>query len=85
MAITTLDGIVAGYVEQIQPFNKQSVTTVAGGYFSLFDAPGQPGAGSLSIGNTTTGVIPTKATAGSFPFVNSGNSHLARASAGSSA
>jgi hypothetical protein len=84
MAITTLDGIVGGFVEQIFPFTKSSITTVAGGYFSLWAAAGQPGLGSLSIGNTTTGLIPTDATDGAFPFTNSTNSYLARAAAGSS-
>lgn len=83
MAILDVDAFIAGLLEPVCGFNKQSITTVAGGYFSLWDAPGQPGAGSLSIGNTTTGVIPTDATAGAFPFTNpsSGNSYLARAAA----
>ena len=86
MAILTGDNLIAGLLEQIAAFNKQSITTVAGGYFSLWDVAGQPGAGSLSIGNTTVGVIPTDATAGAFPFANpgSGNSYLAMARAASS-
>lgn len=86
MAITTMDGLVAALPGQLLAFTKASVTSVAGAWASLWAAAGQPGAGSLSIGNTTTGVIPTDATTGAFPFTNpvSGNSYLARAQAASS-
>ena len=39
-------------------------TTVALAPFSVFDLAGQPGAGTLAIGNTANGVVHTKATAG---------------------
>jgi hypothetical protein len=82
MAITTLDQLVAAFPGQLLAFTKASVASVAGAFISLWAAAGQPGAGSLAIGNTTTGVIPTDATAGAFPFSNPGGgnlSYLARA------
>jgi hypothetical protein len=70
MAITTIDGLVAALAAaQRLIVQKASITTVAAFYYSLWGAAGAPGAGSLSIGNTTSGVIPTDATAGA-PVVN---------------
>jgi hypothetical protein len=71
---------------QRMPFTKASLTTVAGGYFSLWSAVGQPGAGTVSAGNITTGAICTSATAGAFTYANAGtgNIYLNRATAGSS-
>lgn len=45
-------------------------TTVARIPFSLFDIAGVPGAGTLNIGNTANGVVPTDATAG-YPIIPS--------------
>jgi hypothetical protein len=72
--------------QQRLPFTKASLTSVAGGYISLWSAAGQPGQGALAIGNTTTGIIPTSATAGSFTYANagSGNLYLAKAACSSS-
>lgn len=71
MTITTMSELVAALGgAQRMAVTKAGVTGVAGGYTSMFAAAGQPGAGSLAIGNTTTGVIPTDATAGAFPFNN---------------
>lgn len=49
-------------------------TTVALSPFSVFDIAGNPGAGTLAIGNTANGVSHTKATAGypSFPDAPAG-------------
>lgn len=53
MAITTLDGLLAA-AKIIAPFYKTTTrTTVAGGWFSLFDIAGNPGAGVLAGGETT--------------------------------
>lgn len=53
MAITTLDGLLAS-AKVINPFYKTATrTTVAGGWFSLFDIAGNPGAGVLAGGETT--------------------------------
>lgn len=87
LAITTMNQLISALPGQSAGFTKASVTSVAGGYISLWGAAGNPGAGSLSVGNTTTGAIPTAATAGSFTFTNpSGGqlSYLARLTANSS-
>jgi hypothetical protein len=70
VAITTMDGLVAAIAAgQRMVWQKASVTTVAAFYYSLWSATGAPGAGSLTIGNTTSGLIPTDTTAGA-PVVN---------------
>lgn len=87
MAITSTDLLLAGLVEKIFPFNKSSITTVGGAFYTLWNATGIPGAGSLSIGNTGAGDIPTDATDGAWPFTNPGGgvlTYLARLFAGSS-
>ena len=87
MAIATMSQLVAALPGFRQAITKASVTSVAGGYISLWAAAGSPGAGSLSIGSTTTGTIPTDATAGAFPFTNPTApvlTYLARAAAASS-
>lgn len=86
MAITTMDGVVASFPGQRRPISKTSFTTVAGAYSTLLNATGQPGAGTLTISNTTTGVIPTSATDGAVPFTNpgAGNSYLMQAEFSSS-
>jgi hypothetical protein len=64
MAITTRDGWFAAPKQRII-WNKTSArTTVAGGWFSMFELAGSPGAGTLAGTSTTTGVVPTDATAG---------------------
>ena len=70
MSISTLDGYI-GAAKQVITWNKTTArTTVAAIPFSLFDVAGNPGAGTLSAGNTANGIVPTDATAG-YPAVNS--------------
>lgn len=69
MAITTLDGYIAAAKQKI-PFTKTATrTTVANGWFSLFDIAGQPGAGTLAGTSTTAGVVPDDTTTGT-PSIN---------------
>ena len=69
MAITTLDGYIAA-PKQCCPYVKTAAaTSVAQIYFTIFDKAGQPGAGTLAIGNTANGVVPTDAVAG-YPVIN---------------
>jgi hypothetical protein len=69
MAITNGDTYI-GASKQLIPYKKTTaITTVAQLMFSLLDVAGNPSAGSLSIGNTTNGLVPTDATAG-FPVIN---------------
>lgn len=64
MALTTVDGLVSAYKQTIDITKTGSVTTVALNPSTLLDAAGMPGAGTLTVGNTTTGLVPTDATAG---------------------
>jgi len=68
MAITTLDGLIASSKERVRWTRTATRTTVANGWFSLFNIAGHPGAGTLAIGNTANGLVPTDATAG-YPLV----------------
>lgn len=82
MTITTRDGLIAA-AKIIAPLYKTTTrTTVAGGWFSMFDVAGNPGAGTLAIGNTANGVVHTDATAGypSIPF-SANRSYLSRLAA----
>jgi len=69
MAITTLDQLIAAPSQKISYIKTNTVTTVAAIPFSVFDRNGNPGAGTLAIGNTANGVVPTDATAG-YPKIN---------------
>ena len=82
MAITTLDGAIAGMQPPRQIAKAASGTLVAGRPFSYWASVGTPGAGSFDAtlnGATLTG----NAVAGQIPRGNpvSGNAHLARFSA----
>lgn len=75
MPITDLNGIIGGRKGQVHILKSAAQPThVAGGTHSFWNATAIPGAGSYAIGNTTTGVIPTDATAGAatFPAPGSG-------------
>lgn len=65
MAVTNMDTLVAALAGgEIVPFNKASITTVAGTMYSLWTAAGQPGAGSAP----GAAAIPTVSTAGAMAF-----------------
>lgn len=64
MAITTVDGLVAAQKDVIGITKVAAATTVAGQWHTLLDRSGFPGSGSLAVGNTANGVVPTDATAG---------------------
>ena len=64
MAITTLNGIIAAVKRRVVWQKTASQTTVAFIPWSLFDVAGQPGAGTLAVGNTANGIVPTDAIAG---------------------
>ena len=66
---TTLDGLIASSKQRITMLKTTSRTTVATAPFSVFDIAGNPGAGVLAGTSTTTGVVPTDATAGT-PTIN---------------
>lgn len=64
MAITTLDGLIAAVKRRVILAKTATRTSVASIPFSVFDLAGNPGAGTLSFGNTANGVVPTDSTAG---------------------
>lgn len=69
MAITTVDGYVAATKQRVPWAKTGTRTTVATGWFSLFDLAGNPGAGTLAAGNTANGIAPTDLTTG-YPVLN---------------
>lgn len=69
MTIGTFDQLKAAAVQRIRMKRTASVTAVAAQPTTVWQAAGAPGAGTLAIGNTTTGVVPTDATAG-YPPIN---------------
>jgi hypothetical protein len=64
MAITTLDGYIGSTKQYVTYFKTASITSVAAIPFTMFHLAGVPGAGTLAIGNTANGVVPTDAVAG---------------------
>jgi hypothetical protein len=64
MAITTLDGLIAASRQRAVLKKTTTRATIANGWFSMFDIAGNPGAGTLAIGNTANGLAHTDATAG---------------------
>lgn len=85
MAITTIDGVLAG-MQYPRMFAKAVTNTiVAGRPFSVWDRGGIPGAGSFDT--TLNGATLSGATNGALPFTNpgSGNTYLNRFIAVSSA
>ena len=69
MTITTLDGIIAAAKQRILLTKSGSRTSVAAAGCSVFELAGNVGAGTLAGTSTTTGVVPTDATAGC-PTIN---------------
>lgn len=64
MAIITEDNLIACIKQNLTLKKTGAVTTIANAPFSLWSAAGNPGAGTLAGTSTTTGVVPTQATAG---------------------
>jgi hypothetical protein len=69
VAISTADGWFAAARQRVRIAKTASATTVAAQQFSTFALAGNPGAGTLAVGNTTTGVLFANTTAGS-PQIN---------------
>jgi hypothetical protein len=69
MAITTGDGVIAAAKQEVTIVKTQTATTVAAQWHTTFDRAGNPGAGTLNVGNTANGLVPTDVTAG-FPLIN---------------
>lgn len=80
MAITTQDGLVAalGGAQRLIHV-KANVTAVSGRTTALWSAAGQPGVGSVVLGQAAAGVVPLDSDSGYQTFTNpgAGNSYLA--------
>lgn len=64
MTIASLNDYIASAKQNVY-FNKTtSRTAIASSWFSVFDEPGDPGAGTLAGTSTAAGVVPTDTTAG---------------------
>lgn len=85
MAIASIDNLIAATKRRIVYQKTASRTAVANYGFSVFDRGGNPGAGTLAVGNTANGIVPTDATAG-YPSISTptGNLYLNRILARSS-
>lgn len=87
MAILTLDQLVAAAKQRIPWIKTTTRTTVAAGWYSLFDVAGEPGAGTLAGINTANGVVPDDTVAG-YPaltaFGGGNTGYLSRVEFGSS-
>jgi hypothetical protein len=70
VAITSQNDYIAAAKQTLGFTKTAAITTVAATWFTTLDVAGDPGAGSLSVGNTSSGVVPTDATAG-FPGIES--------------
>jgi len=64
MAISTNDQRIAAARQLAILLRTAAATSIANTPFTTLDLAGNPGAGSLAIGNTANGVVPTDATAG---------------------
>lgn len=86
MAITSLDGYIGSAKQRLIWMKTGTRTLVAAMPYTVFDIAGSPGAGTLNVGNTANGVVPTDAVAG-YPVIGSfsGNSgYLSKVEFGSS-
>ena len=71
MAITTLDGLIGGTKGAGLVFKTATKPAVAAGFWASYWAAGTiTAAGTLAVGNTTAGVIPTEATTGAMAFTD---------------
>ena len=85
MAIATLDQYIAALKQRLTWMKTGSRTLVGAMPYTVFDIAGQPGAGTLAIGNTANGLVPTCATAG-YPIIGSfggGDGYLSKVDFGS--
>jgi len=64
-----VNGVLGVARQRLPLYKTASRTTVAGGWFTNFDLAGNPGAGTLAVGNTANGLVHTDATAG-YPLIN---------------
>lgn len=56
--LLSYDDIISSVKENIPFYKTNSLTAIAGQPQSIFTGGGNPGVGSLAVGNTTTGIVP---------------------------
>ncbi len=64
MSIVSLDGLLAAQKQNLTWMKTGTRTLVAAMPYTVFDIAGNPGAGTLNVGNTANGIMPTDATNG---------------------
>lgn len=64
MAIDSWDKLIASLKRRVIYQKTATRTSVANIPFSVFDLAGNPGAGTLDVGNTANGIVPTDALSG---------------------
>jgi hypothetical protein len=69
MSIVSLDGYIASIKQKLTFIKTAARTSVAICPFSMFNLAGEPGAGTLAIGNTANGLVHTDVIAG-YPLIN---------------
>lgn len=69
MAIASLSDIIASGKQKVTLIKTATRTVVANVHFSMFDLAGNPGAGTLAVGNTANGILASDALAG-YPVIN---------------
>lgn len=72
MAFTSLDSLLAAPSFQVPYLKTASKTAVAATPFTTFDLGGIPAAGTIVVGNTAAGIVPTDAIAGYPPIPSFG-------------
>lgn len=85
MAITTLDQYIAALKQRLTWMKTGTRTLVAAMPYTVFDIAGNPGAGTLNVGNTANGLVHTDVVAG-YPIIGSfggGVGYLSRVDFGS--
>lgn len=73
MAISTVDGLVAGAKQQINYYKASATSKAAGSFHSLWATAGLPGAGAAA--GSAAGAACTSATTGAIPFSNPGGAN----------
>lgn len=69
MAIVSNDQRIAAARQLVMLLKTAAATSIANTPFTTLDLAGNPGAGSLAVGNTANGLVPDDAVAG-FPLLN---------------
>lgn len=82
MAINSHDDYLSSFRQMVPHMKTASLTSVAGIWFSGFALAGNPPAGTLAVGNTLNGIVPTSSSPAGYPgisaFPSGGKGYLTR-------